>query len=176
MGRQDQGLEIGRRFQVVPRVLIFLRNGNDVLLLRGAAGKRIWANRYNGVGGHVEDGEDVLSAARREVEEETGQPSPELHLKAVVTISTGESRVGILMFCFVGWTDDRQTVSSREGELHWLPAAALPDEELVEDLVWLLPRVLARPAAAAPLYLHYSYDADDRLVIGPGDEPAHRAG
>ena len=38
----------------------------EVLLLRGAADKRLWANRYNGLGGHVEAGEDVLSAAKRE--------------------------------------------------------------------------------------------------------------
>ncbi len=43
-----------------------------MLLLKGSPTKRLWANRYNGVGGHVERGEDVLSAARRELEEETG--------------------------------------------------------------------------------------------------------
>ena len=72
MGRKDQGLQSRRdRYQAVPRVLIFLRNRDDVLLLKGAPDKRIWANKYNGVGGHIESDEDVISAARREVTEET---------------------------------------------------------------------------------------------------------
>ena len=54
MGKEDQGLATGKeRYQVVPRVLVFLRNGADALLLKGAPDKRIWANLYNGIGGHA---------------------------------------------------------------------------------------------------------------------------
>ena len=166
MGQNDQGLRKGKkRYQTVPRVLVFLRSGSDVLLLKGAPDKRIWANLYNGVGGHVEVDEDFLSAARREVREETGLVAFNLCLKAVVNINAGEPDLGILMLVFVGWIDKRQTVSSSEGELHWLPADRLPGDELVEDLSWLLPKVLSMSPGEQPLFLHYSYDAEDRLVI-----------
>lgn len=166
MGQKDQGLRSGkRRYQVVPRVLIFLRNGPDILLIKGAQDKRIWANLYNGVGGHVEIGEDVLAAARREVHEETGIQATNLSLKAVVNIDAGEPDLGILMFVFVGWSDDRTTKHSNEGELHWIPTNKLPGGQLVEDLTWLIPRVLEKASDDPPLFLHYSYDSDDKLVI-----------
>ena len=73
MGRQDQGVAVSRnRYQVIPRTLCFITHGDDVLLLLGGSHKRIWAGRYNGVGGHIEPGEDVYEATLREVAEETG--------------------------------------------------------------------------------------------------------
>jgi 8-oxo-dGTP diphosphatase len=154
-----------KRFQVIPRVLVFLRNGSDVLLLKGASDKRIWANFYNGVGGHIEIGENVYKAAVREVTEETGISVSELILKAVVNIDAGNRDLGIMMFVFVGWSSERKTISSEEGELHWLPTDQLPEDQLVEDLSWLLPRVLASDSDSPLMYLHYSYDAEDHLVI-----------
>jgi 8-oxo-dGTP diphosphatase len=166
MGQADQGIEASRqRYQAVPRVLVFLRHGSDVLLLKGAPDKRIWANLYNGVGGHVEAGEDVLTAARREAQEETGIEAADLRLVAVANIAAGNPQVGILLFVFTGWSPTRQTISSIEGSLHWVPAAEAPGLPLVEDLGWLLPRILALPSGAPPLFLHYSYDDQDRLVI-----------
>ncbi len=168
MGQSDQGLHTGkRRYQVIPRVLIFLRNGSDVLLLKGAPNKRIWANRYNGVGGHVEVDEDIYSAALREVKEETGLDVSRLNLKAVVNIDAGDNNVGILMFAFTGWSSNRQFAPSHEGELFWIPANSLPKEELVDDLNWLLPKILTSESDEQPIFLHYSYDLSDNLIIKP---------
>lgn len=172
MGQKDQGLRSSKkRYQVVPRVLIFLRNGLDVLLIKGAPDKRIWANLYNGVGGHVEVGEDVLAAARREVREETGIKAFNLSLKAVVNIDAGEENLGILMFVFVGWSEERNTMRSDEGELHWISTNQLPEGQLVEDLSWLIPRILEMVSGDPPLFLHYSYDSNDRLVIREANRP-----
>jgi len=70
MPHSDQGVTADR-YTVIPRTAIFLRRGDSYLLLKGAPTKRLWANKYNGLGGHVERGEDVLSATRRELLEET---------------------------------------------------------------------------------------------------------
>lgn len=173
MGQNDQGLRSGKkRYKAIPRVLIFLRNGPDILLIKGAPDKRIWANLYNGVGGHVEIEEDVIAAAQRELREETGLKATNLSLKAVVNIDAGEQDLGILMFVFVGWSDERATRRSKEGELHWIRTSQLPQGELVEDLGWLIPRILEMAPEEPPLFLHYSYDANDRLVIREADHQA----
>ena len=166
MGKRDQGLESSlKRYQAVPRVLVFLRNGDDVLLLKGAPNKKIWANQYNGVGGHVEEDEDIITAARREVGEETGLTIGALDLRAVVNINAGNPDGGILMFVFVGWSDQKETNASHEGELFWVPVDRLPLGELVEDLEWLLPRVLNRWTDGRPRFLYYHYNEEDQLVI-----------
>jgi 8-oxo-dGTP diphosphatase len=164
MGKADQGVKRGRRYQAILRVLVFLRNDSDVLLLKGAPNKRIWANMFNGVGGHVEVNEDVLSAAKREVQEETGLSIESLDLRAVVNIDAGDRDLGILMFAFVGWTNSRQTVASHEGALHWIPIDMIEEYPLVEDLYWLIPRIIGRNSDP-PLYLHYGYVESDKLFI-----------
>jgi 8-oxo-dGTP diphosphatase len=166
MGKDNQGLQSGkRRFQVIPRVLVFLRNKDAVLLLKGSPDKRIWANLYNGVGGHVEVSEDIYSAAIREVQEETGLVVSGLKLRAIASIDAGDRDTGIVMFVFVGWTEQRRVISSIEGGLHWISTEALPVKELVEDLDWLLPRLLKMKSHQEPMYLHYHYDVDDKLII-----------
>ena len=168
MGKSDQGLGAGRdRYRAIPRVLVFLRNSQHVLLLKGAPDKRIWPNLYNGVGGHVEAHEDVISAARREVREETGLTVGDLDLRAVVNIDAGENTLGIVMFVFTGWSQDKATIASPEGELHWVAIEQLESYPLVEDLTWLLPRVLRLPKNEPPLFLHYGYNDRDELVIRP---------
>jgi 8-oxo-dGTP diphosphatase len=166
VGKNDQGVQGSeQKYRAIPRVLVFLRNGEDVLLLKGAPDKRVWANKYNGVGGHVENDEDILAAAKREVLEETGLIPTGLVLKAVVNIEAGDPLLGIVMFVFTAWSELRSTQRSYEGKLHWIPLADLNKYYLVEDLEWLLPKVLDDDLKNIPRYLHYHYDADDNLVI-----------
>jgi len=166
MGREDQGLAASRhRYQVVPRTLCFVRHGDKVLLLKGAPHKRIWAGLYNGLGGHVEAGEDLLGATLREVREEAGLEVHDVRLAAVVHADAGDAQLGILFFVFTAWADTRDVIESSEGALEWVPILALPTETMAPDLPIILPRMLALPATAPPLFLAYSYDAQNQLVI-----------
>lgn len=163
MTAPQQGLDKSR-YQFVPRVLVFLTRGDEVLLIKGAPTKSVWPNLYNGVGGHVEQGESVWQAAQREVEEESGLKDPSLWLCAVVAIDAGDPAAGILMFVFRGETMG-EVHSSSEGELEWVPTSRLAALALVEDLPILLPRVLAMERGDAPLWGFYSYNADGKLQI-----------
>ncbi len=166
MGKQDQGVAQSRgRYHVVPRTLCFITHGDEVLLLKGAPTKRIWPNRYNGVGGHIERDEDVLSAARREMKEETGLDVADVRLRAVINIDTDDLQAGILLFVFTARASTRAVKPSAEGTLEWAPLSKLGEYELVEDLPELLPRVLDLAEDAPPLCGHYAYDDADRLVI-----------
>jgi 8-oxo-dGTP diphosphatase len=151
-----------RRYQAIPRVLIFLHSRHpdsgeqEVLLLKGAPTKRLWANHYNGLGGHVEASEDVYSAALREVEEEAGLHLGTLTLHGIVNIDTGNDEhgphPGVLMFVFTAEAPARAVVPSPEGDLHWLPLADLRNYPLVDDLYELIPRALQGPF----FYGHYA--------------------
>jgi 8-oxo-dGTP diphosphatase len=166
MGREDQGVATGRnRYQVIPRTLCFVTHGDEVLLLLGGPTKRLWAGLYNGLGGHVEPGEDIYSSAIREVKEEAGLDVRDIRLRCVVHADAGDPAVGILFFVFTAVSEDKHVQPSDEGALEWAPIDALPVERLVEDLPVLLPKILGMRPAEPPIFAAYSYDADDRLVI-----------
>lgn len=161
---------VAGRYQVVPRTLCFITyGGDDVLLLRGAPDKRIWPNKYNGVGGHVESNEDVYSAALREIEEEAGLAVHNLQLCGVINIPVdAQNKTGILVFVFTAAADARATRQSAEGTLEWVPRDRLAALDLVEDLPTLLPRVLAMGSDAPPFFAHYRYDEQGRLIMDFG--------
>lgn len=166
MGREDQGVAASRaRYQVIPRTLCFVRHSDEVLLLRGAPTKRIWADRYNGLGGHVERGEDVLDAMLREIQEEAGLEVHDVCLVGVVHADAGDQELGILFFIFTAWSDGKQAIASPEGSLEWHKVDALPVSQMAPDLPVILPRLLELPPEAAPLFLAYRYDEQDQLVI-----------
>jgi 8-oxo-dGTP diphosphatase len=169
MGREDQGVAKSKhRYQVIPRTLCFITHGNEVLLLRGGPHKRLWAGRYNGVGGHIEAGEDVHTAALREIDEETGLAVRDLRLAGVVHADAGDPAVGILFFVFTARAASKEIGVSPEGTLEWWPVDRLSETEMVEDLPVLLPRVLAMQPGAEPFFASYRYDEHDRLVISFG--------
>ena len=112
---------------LIPRTLTFIFHEEKVLLIKGAPHKRLWANKYNGVGGHIERGEDVFSSARREVREETGLDLPSLALCGTVIVDTGEN-VGIGIFIFRGeYQGGNLAVPRRESGMDPArPAGAIP--------------------------------------------------
>ncbi|MBC7227345.1 MAG: NUDIX domain-containing protein, partial [Thermoflexales bacterium] len=123
---------------VIPRVLCFITHGDDVLLLRGAPDKRLWANRYNGIGGHVEPGEDVYSAARREIQEEAGIPITELRLRGVISVAPDGEDPGILLFVFTARALSRDVHASAEGQPVWIPRSQIGTLDAVEDVPLIL--------------------------------------
>jgi 8-oxo-dGTP diphosphatase len=167
MGVKDQGLEHSRhRYQVVPRTLIFITHDERVLLLKGAPTKKIWANLYNGVGGHVEPGESILAAAQREAAEEVGLTDLQnWKLCGTVHIETDDPTTGILLFVFRAVSSDEAVRASREGTPEWVDWTALSPESMVEDLPYLLPRVLAMSPDELPFHGRYYYDDQDRWQI-----------
>lgn len=165
----DQGINF-ERYLLIPRTLIFLLKGENILLLKGNENKRLWAGMYNGIGGHVERGEDVLSAAHRELGEETGLEVQDLWLCGLITIDTGE-HIGVGIYVLRGEVPSmgreyhEQIPPSSEGSLEWIPVSQINSLPLVEDLPVLLPRVLAAKRNDPPFSAHYWYDETDRLMI-----------
>jgi 8-oxo-dGTP diphosphatase len=148
---------------LIPRTAIFVRRGDSYLLLKGAPTKRLWAGKYNGLGGHVERGEDALSAARRELLEETGL-EVDLWLCGTLIVDSGQTP-GICLFVFSGECAQGEPKASIEGAAEWVPFEALGELPVVEDLPVLLGHVHAMQRGDDPFSARSSYAEDGKLIV-----------
>ncbi len=155
---------------VVPRVLCFLLYEEDVLLLYGASDKPLWASRYNGIGGHVESGEDIYSAARREIEEEAGIPFADLRLRGVVHVAPEGDEPPVMMFVFTAQALSPFVRSSPEGTPVWVPQDMVGTlEGVVGDVPVLLEWALNMQPDDPPFSAYSTRDEKGQILLTRGD-------
>lgn len=150
------------RYMLIPRTAIFLRRGESYLLMKGAPTKRLWAGKYNGLGGHVERHEDVLSAAHRELLEEAGLQA-DLWLCGTVVVDAGE--IGVCLYVFTGEPRGGELKPSAEGEPEWIEYGRVAVLPVVEDLPQMLQRIHSMQRGDAPFSARSYYDEEQRLKM-----------
>jgi 8-oxo-dGTP diphosphatase len=136
--------------------LCFVVRHEEILLIRKRRG--IGAGKINGPGGRIEPGETPLACAVREVEEEVCVTPRNLS-------AMGEQRFqfidgySIHVHVFVAADCTGEVRTTDEAIPLWTPLSAIPYEEMWEDDILWLPRVLA----GNPCSGRYIFE-DDRLL------------
>jgi 8-oxo-dGTP pyrophosphatase MutT (NUDIX family) len=120
---------------VILGVEVYLEHDGKFLMHRRAADKPRWPGALLGPGGRIDEGEDVIASAVREVEEETGvtlEPG-QVELKAVA-IHHWRDRVEtwVAFICLAKLTADPPKIrDSNEGTSLWMTRAEIDSADKV---------------------------------------------
>ena len=141
--------------------VVFLRCGDHVLLLRHANTSDRFPGRWNGIGGHVNAGEDIRAAAKRELREEAGLDVSGLRLCAVIH-ETGLLGRAHVLFVFAGETESRTAPRPPAGvEVSWHRLTDVDALPLVNDVPELLRRIWSAPET---IFATQHFDGGDRPI------------
>jgi 8-oxo-dGTP diphosphatase len=122
--------------------LCYVRRGGETLMLhRVKKANDIHEGKWNGLGGKLEAGETPEACVIREVWEESGLRLRAPRLKGLLTFPRFANGEDWYAFVFVADDFEGELIDSPEGNLRWIPTAAIPDLNLWEGdrifLPWL---------------------------------------
>jgi 8-oxo-dGTP diphosphatase len=162
MSKNPQRILEGR-YQVVPRTIILLLKDEQVLLQRAPNSKKIFPGVMNGIGGHIERGEDAKTGAIRELHEEAGIECADLALAGTIMIDV-EDEQGILLFVFSGERVNGNLMDSDEGTLQWVNINDLNTLKVVEDIPELIMKIIENRKTGKLFFGNYLYDEEGKRI------------
>jgi 8-oxo-dGTP diphosphatase len=156
---------IQSKYQLVPRTLIFIERDEDILLIHKNKRDSYGFSKLNGLGGHIEKGEEPYEAAKREIFEESGITVEEMNLVAIIFIEIG-TNPGIILFVFKAKYSGGTLKKSDEGDLVWMKRTSIKDTvNLVKDIHFLLELSDSYVEGSSPILAKYIYDEKGELRI-----------
>jgi 8-oxo-dGTP diphosphatase len=128
---------------------IFSPDGHSILMIhRNARPGDAHLGKYNGLGGKLEPGEDIISGMKREIREEAGLECTQLQLAGTISWpgfgKNGEDWFGFL-FRITSFSGTPPTQNT-EGELSWIPVDRILDLPLWEGDRYFLPMIMDHSA------------------------------
>ncbi|MCA9388578.1 NUDIX domain-containing protein [Candidatus Berkelbacteria bacterium] len=124
-------------------VTVFLRHGDDVLLMKRSPHKSHEPNKFCGVGGKVDDGETIIETSVRETKEEAGITlAPEKFVSRGQLVLDGYPEARWAVSLFEAWPQDRQVANNDEGELIWVPINQVAQTDLMDDIRYYVEEIL----------------------------------
>lgn len=164
-----------RRAKKELTTLVYLeKDGKYLMLLRNKKKNDENANKYIGVGGHVEEGETILQCAKREVYEETGLTMNKATYKGIVDFyKDGKSSIE-RMYLYTSKDFVGEVKDCDEGTLEWVPIDKMEELPLWDGDKVFMPLIPIRDRA---FHLTLVYSENDELldVYGPSYETPHKS-
>ena len=122
----------------VETTLLLLRRDNEIMLARKKRG--FGKDKYNGVGGKLQEGETKEDAMLRETKEEVGiVPASYEYIGFIdfMEFVNGEKK-NLVMYLFTADAWDGELVESEEMEPCWFSVDQIPyDKMFVDDAYWM---------------------------------------
>ena len=122
-------------YKTILSVNILIFSEGKVLLVKRSANKKVNPGKYSGIGGKVEPKESYLQAAKREMKEEIGFETNDLHpygITQTVDAPTGAEWVHVNFLSKIPKIIEMEP--SEEGEFHWVDPATVDKLDMVFDL------------------------------------------
>jgi 8-oxo-dGTP diphosphatase len=122
------GIKRQKRFRIISAVHLFLMRDEQVLLLR-RFNTGYEDGNYSVIAGHMDGGEEVISAMIREAREEAGIEiaSEDMQVVGVMHRNTSPERIDFFLVAR-SWTNEpRNCEPERCDELAWYPLDHLPE-------------------------------------------------
>ena len=158
-------LSIKNRYQLVPRTLVFIQHEGKIVFIDKARNNSLVLGQFNGVGGHVELGEEPYESAIREIQEETGLLVTGLEMVAMLFIDT-ETNPGILVFVFKADSAGGTLTESGEGGLVLLTRdEVIHEKRMMQDIPALLEICENHKSNHPPKILKYFFNKNGGLRI-----------
>jgi 8-oxo-dGTP pyrophosphatase MutT (NUDIX family) len=131
------------RHTVIPRTMCFIVHEEEILFLK-ASQEKDWSGKYNLIGGHIEQDEDIIASANREILEETGLNVTDTKLAGIVHVNNFFNK-NILMFVTFSHATSKQVINNHEGTLEWIHKDDVTNLNTFADVKPIFDQVLAHP-------------------------------
>lgn len=149
--------------------LVYLRRGDEILL--GYKKRGFGMGQWNGLGGKVEDGEEIGTAARREVKEEVGVDVGALRKFGIIECDyqNVEKPSVLEIHLFESFDFSGEPIESEEIEPRWFKVSEYPfDQSWPDDRYWFPFYIEGKTFRGSFLFDGYdkitSYEVIDQVI------------
>lgn len=111
-------------------------------ILLGMKKRGFGVGRWNGFGGKVEEGETILEAARRELEEESGVIANEMERVGILDFEFKNDPKILQVHIFRVTSFDKEPVETEEMKPCWFEVDKIPFDSMWSDDIYWMPYVL----------------------------------
>jgi 8-oxo-dGTP pyrophosphatase MutT (NUDIX family) len=153
--------------KVQTSVTNFIYCGDEFLMLKRSAHKRIDPNKLNGVGGRVDPGEDMLNTVIRETAEETGYKitTDQIQFRGLLKLEGGYDEDWIVGIFLIEVHDKTLPIGSKtaDGELMWIHKDKVLDTEyeLIDDLKYYFKQLID---STDMLFMNAQMDQNEKVT------------